>query len=225
MHERTAEAVRAQTGAPVVATGPFVAPSFRPDPARRATVRESLGIQRDEVVALVVAGAWGVGELAATVRDLDHIGGTTPVVVCGDNARLVGRLRSRARHPEHVLGFVGTMPDLMDAADVLVENAGGLTAMEAFASQLPVITYRPIAAHGTDNARAMSAAGVTRFAHDRNELAVLLSAVALDGPLRRSLVDAGRHVIEPDAADVLLATMDPTRSVEASRDLRHIGAR
>ena len=44
------------------------------------------------------------------------------------------------------------MPALMAAADALVENAGGLTCMEAFAVGLPVITFQPIAGHGKDNA-------------------------------------------------------------------------
>ena len=37
------------------------------------------------------------------------------------------------------------MPRLMAACDVMVENAGGLTANEAFAVGLPVVTFLPIA--------------------------------------------------------------------------------
>jgi len=49
-----------------------------------------------------------------------------------------------------VIGLDDDMPSLMVAADALVENAGGLTCMEAFATGLPVITYLPIAGHGKD---------------------------------------------------------------------------
>ena len=56
------------------------------------------------------------------------------------------------------------------AADVLVENAGGLTAMEAFAAEVPVVSYRPIPGHGRDNVRAMVQAGVTAGIADAGRL-------------------------------------------------------
>ncbi len=69
-------------------------------------------------------------------------------------------------------------PCLMAAADVLVENAGGLTCMEAFAAGLPVVSYRPIAGHGQGNAKDMEAAGVAALAHPRH------LGAALDGAAR-----------------------------------------
>ncbi|HET8930962.1 MAG TPA: glycosyltransferase [Acidimicrobiales bacterium] len=215
VHPTTAATVRSMTSTPVAVTGPFVDPSFAPDPWRRATTRAALGFGDDETMALVVAGAWGVGDIEATVTDLDQAGGITPVVVGGDHPRLVRRLRRRVSDPSHVLGFVDTMPALMDAADVLVENAGGLTAMEAFASRLPVITYRPIPAHGTDNAHAMAAAGVTRYARDRTALAEQLEAVTTAGPDRRALIGEARRVVRPDPASALLQIVEADRPTRA----------
>jgi UDP-N-acetylglucosamine:LPS N-acetylglucosamine transferase len=215
VHPSTAATVRAMTPAPVGVTGPFVDPSFAPDAWRRATMRSVLGVGQDETMALVVSGAWGVGDIEATTTDLEAVGTVTPVVVCGDHPRLVRRLRRRVSDPTRVLGFVDTMPALMDAADVLVENAGGLTAMEAFASSLPVITYRPIPAHGTDNAHAMAAAGVTRYAPDRTTLAEQLLAVTRDGPDRTALIDTARQVVRPHPATALMEFVDPDRAGRA----------
>ena len=63
-------------------------------------------------------------------------------------SRCVGATRSsRAELDERgfgtVIGWTDQMPALMTASDTLVENAGGLTCMEAFAAGLPVITYLP----------------------------------------------------------------------------------
>ena len=69
-----------------------------------------------------------------------------------------------------VIGWTDEMPALMTAADALVENAGGLTCMEAFAVGLPVITFKPIAGHGKDNAEMMARAGVNCYARDEDEL-------------------------------------------------------
>ncbi len=80
-----------------------------------------------------------------------------------------------------VIGWTDDMPALMAASDAFVENAGGLTCMEAFSIGLPVITYLPIAGHGKDNAEMMSRAGVNGYARDERQLHELLSAVTVPG--------------------------------------------
>lgn len=202
--ENTARTIRESTRAPVVVCGPLVAPDFGPDTRRRAQTRRSLGIAEPSIVALVVAGAWGVGDIEETTADLERVDGCTAVVVCGHNERLASRLRRRVKPSTRVFGFVDTMPELMNAADVLVGNAGGLTAMEAFRSSLPVVTYRPIPAHGTDNAHAMAAAGVTSLAHDRVEFVDLVHGLGVDGPRRRAHIEAARALFPHDATARIL---------------------
>ncbi len=115
---------------------------------------------------------------------------------------------ARVTATTRVLGFVDTMPELMNAADVLVGNAGGQTAMEAFRSGLPVVSYRPIPAHGTDNVRAMSAAGVASLAHDRAELAEAVRALGSRGPRRDAQIQAARAIFPADATDRILRSLD-----------------
>ena len=55
----------------------------------------------------------------------------TPVVVCGRNEALAERLRERGL--PYVFGWVADMPGLMAAADVMVQNAGAASTVEAFA--------------------------------------------------------------------------------------------
>ena len=93
------------------------------------------------------------------------------------------------------------MPALMSAADALVENAGGLTCMEAFAVGLPVITYKPIAGHGKDNAKMMARAGVNCYARDDDELQTILRQVTRPGPERDALVETARLLFVADPAD------------------------
>ncbi len=66
------------------------------------------------------------------------------------------------------------MPSLMHAADVLIQNAGGMTVLEAVAAGLPVITYRSIPGHGLTNAAALDEAGVARWVRHQGELAAAL---------------------------------------------------
>jgi hypothetical protein len=58
-----------------------------------------------------------------------------------------------------VLGYVDGLAALC-AADVVVQHAGGVTCLEAFAAQRPVVMFDPLPGHGKRNARRMQAAGI-----------------------------------------------------------------
>jgi UDP-N-acetylglucosamine:LPS N-acetylglucosamine transferase len=97
------------------------------------------------------------------------------------------------------------MPVLMAAADVVVENAGGLTSLEAFAAGVPIVTYRPIPGHGRDNVKGMLAAGVTTSPADDAGLLAALDALAAPGPQREDQVAAARALFCDDPVDHILA--------------------
>ena len=195
VHPRSATSASVQTGAPALAPGPLVPDAFTDALPGRAEARAKLGIGPDERVALLVAGSWGIGAVRRTFDDIVATGQWTPLAVCGHNDRL--RQRLEARQQGTVFGWTTEMPTLMAASDVLVENAGGLTCMEAFAAGLPVVTYRPIAGHGRGNAADMEAAGVAAIAEPRNLGAVLDGAI---GPAGRRRSAAGRAMFAGDAA-------------------------
>jgi UDP-N-acetylglucosamine:LPS N-acetylglucosamine transferase len=139
------------------------------------------------VLALVVAGSWGVGQVEQSAADLAASGEALPVVVCGRNDALRRRLRA-AGHP-HVLGWVDNMAELIRACDVVVQNAGGLTASEALASGVPVLTYRCLPGHGRTNAAALDTDGIVPWIRSRDDLARALTAVLAARAPSRSEAD------------------------------------
>jgi UDP-N-acetylglucosamine:LPS N-acetylglucosamine transferase len=179
---------------------PLVRDDFRSGMPSRVAARARLQVDADAVAVLVVAGSWGIGDVRETVAAIERCGAYQPIVVCGRDDALRARL-TRASATATVLGWTDDMPGCMAAADVLVENAGGLSAMEAFAAGLPVVTYRPIAGHGRDNAETMAASGVTLFARDEDELARDLVVAATPGPERDRLIGAARALFGSDPAD------------------------
>jgi processive 1,2-diacylglycerol beta-glucosyltransferase len=193
------------------ASGPLVADRFRDKVADRDEMRRRLGIDRDERVVLVVAGSWGVGDVPKTLRSITGAGPYHPITVCGRDDKLRSSLVEEGLGGT-VLGWTDEMPALMAASDTLVENAGGLTAMEAFAAGLPVITFHPIAGHGKDNARYMSGSGVSRYAHDDDELRDALETATLPGPGRDAMVEAGRSLFAGDPTDDVLELASKTRA-------------
>lgn len=143
----------------------------------REVARASLGIPSDAFVALLVGGVWGIGDLEGAAACAIDAGAYT-VVVTGENAQLRRRLRRRfAGEPRaHILGWRDDMPVLMAAADRLVQNAGGMTCLEAIEVGLPIVLFDPIRGHGELNAEVMEREGVARVARTRGELCRLLNA-------------------------------------------------
>ncbi|MEY9846755.1 glycosyltransferase [Streptacidiphilus sp. MAP5-3] len=152
---------------------PLVDRRFTPvTKASRAAARQRWGLAHDAKIALLVGGSWGAGELEHTVADVEAADPRlTCVVVCGRNETLRARLEEAG---VTALGWVDDMPSLMHAADVLVQNAGGITVLEAVASGIPVVTYRSIPGHGLTNAAALDQSGVAPWARTHAELAPLL---------------------------------------------------
>jgi UDP-N-acetylglucosamine:LPS N-acetylglucosamine transferase len=201
VHPQSAEAAAARSGRAATAPGPMVPERFHADLPDRSTARRSLGLDDRERLVLVVAGAWGIGDVAKTFDTLLDSGRYTPLVVCGNNEPL--RKRLAERDGGHVIGWTDEMPTLMAASDAIVQNAGGLTCMEAFAAGLPVVSFEPIAGHGKDNAEQMAEAGVAAYADGEDELfPVLDRATSLAG---RAMTAKGRAMFAGDPAGEVLA--------------------
>lgn len=199
----------AQGAAGVTVAGPVVGPRFAPaTTAERRAARHRFGLPQDAPLALLVAGSWGVGSVEQAVADIEAGGAAVPVVVCGRNQALAERLR--AQGIEHTHGWVRDMPDLMRACDVLVENAGGLTSLEAFAGGLPVASYRCIPGHGQTNAQALQDAGLVTWIREPAHLAPLLAEL-IDGPLGRRQRARGLALFQPSHGPVqaIAATVQP----------------
>jgi UDP-N-acetylglucosamine:LPS N-acetylglucosamine transferase len=187
-----ADSVTARTSAPVQVCEPVVRPMFAREapPAPRSDGRR----------ALVTAGALGMGDVVEVTKALAALRGWSPVVVCGANERLRGRL-SDLPHAE-VHGWVERMDELMASVDVVIDNAGGSTAKEALALGRPVVTYRPIAGHGRHDALMMQRAGLTEVVDDVSRLAGALHRLE-DDTHRGDRVARGQSLFGQDPARLI----------------------
>ncbi len=131
----------------------------------------------DRPAALVVGGSCGIGELYASALDLLATGLVTPVVACGSNVRL--RAQLDAVPGVVALGWRTDMSALVAAAACVVQNAGGMTSLEALAAGTPTLTYRPIPGHGTSNAEVLSRAGLVPWVAGAGDLGSALIEVLM----------------------------------------------
>jgi len=179
---------------PLRVGGPLVPARFAsaPSPDRLAQLRRDLMLPADKPVALFATGSLGLGDAAASARDAVGAG-LTPLVLCGRNEVLRQRLSAVAG--VIALGWRTDVHELMHLADVLVQNAGGLSFTEAMVAGLPVVSYRCIPGHGQANAAILQQAGLAPWALDATQFAALLRQQAARGRTPSSYDDPARHIL------------------------------
>lgn len=181
---------------------PPVAPAFRNARGRYEETRTALGLPEKNFVALVVGGAWGIGDVEGAARCAVDSGVYT-VIVTGRNAALKARLEAefKAKERVRILGWTKDMPGIMAASDCLIQNAGGMTCVEAVEVGLPILLFNPIPGHGVLNSRVMDRARAARLMHTREELVDILQAasrgeIALPAPYKEENAPSISTVLE-----------------------------
>ncbi|MFD0489174.1 wax ester/triacylglycerol synthase domain-containing protein [Saccharopolyspora spinosporotrichia] len=174
LHRAEPEAVGEVCAPPVVA-------AFRP--ADRTAARSRFGLPEQGVTVLVSCGSLGFGSVERAVdASLAVEGVGRVVVVCARNEALHQRCARRAERDRRLvpLGWTDDMPALIAAADVVVSNAGGATALEALACGRTLVMFEPIAGHGRANAELMAEAGLAELCPRSSDLTGLLRTLTTD---------------------------------------------
>jgi diacylglycerol O-acyltransferase len=210
---------RAEPGARVRPAGALpVRPAFTPGDAGAA--RAALGLPAGRFTVLVACGVYAFGAVDEAVDALLRAGGdrVQVVVACGRNDALRAALAGRPEAGDRLvaLGWTDRMPEVTRAADVVVTNAGGATALESLATGRPVLMFRPIAGHGRANAAAMADAGVAVLCAHGPALGRALRRLLDDDAYRTGLADraaeaAGGRDLAADVERVLAARRGAVR--------------
>ncbi len=129
-------------------------------------IRENIGFNRKDPVILIMGGNQGLGAMEAVVSALvkDRSHRYQIIVVTGSNKRLFFRLgRIAANAPGHnilILPYVDNIDELMEASDIIVTKAGGMTTAEALAKGLPLLLLDAIPGQERMNADYLVKKGV-----------------------------------------------------------------
>ncbi|HEU5005504.1 MAG TPA: glycosyltransferase [Jatrophihabitantaceae bacterium] len=192
----TGEQLRAYGAQGVAVVRPVLRPEFDSPPGRDAA-RARLGLPTGARIALVTAGSWAVGGVESTVRQLAEDRDLLVLALCGHDEQLRARLSGIER--VQPVPWTPEAPTYLAAADVVIDNAGGLTCWETLASRTPVLLFRPLAGHGRFNAATLDVAGLARWVQRDDEL---IPAVAEAARRHGRLPDPNA----PDAVDLILAS-------------------
>jgi processive 1,2-diacylglycerol beta-glucosyltransferase len=164
------------------------------------------GIEPGRISILILNGSLGIGNVGELVRTIQNIRTKVPiqfVIVTGKNTKLKMQLEQasiNSRIPLHILGFTDEMHLLLDAVDIVVTKAGGMTISECLAKGLPMMIVDPIPGQEEKNAEYVvsnrAAIAVKKLADLPQQLTRLIN----DTQLRKELQENVVTLAKPNAA-------------------------
>ena len=139
----------------------------------RSTICKRLGIDDAVFTLLLTSGGAGVGHAEKMIEMFFALQKPLQILaVCGTNRALFETLGRRFgnRVGFKAFGFVDNMDELMEAADLVVGKAGGLTVSESLAKVRPIIMFEPVPGQETRNAVCVEHRGAGFIAANYKEV-------------------------------------------------------
>ena len=171
----------------------------------RNEARARFGLDPRRPMVLVMGGGSGVGPLAELAERIATLALEPQVlVVCGTNARLrdeIDRLPLGRTGRIRTLGFTHEVDVLLEACDVVVSKAGGLTCSEALVKRTPMVVYRPTPGQEVRNAEFLEGAGAALHADSAEAVEVAVGRWLADAAAREQVREAAGRLARPLAAE------------------------
>ncbi|MBX9687632.1 MAG: hypothetical protein K2X27_13075 [Candidatus Obscuribacterales bacterium] len=121
---------------------PILPEFLKPPVESREELLSRLALDPKQLTVTITAGSAGGGNMPQIYQALQETRRSTQVIfICGKNEKLkkhMEKISSQSRLKTVVLPFTKSMSDGMNACDLLVTKAGGLTTFEAIARRLPM---------------------------------------------------------------------------------------
>ncbi len=169
----------------------------------RQTVCQKLRLLSDVFTVLVTSGGAGIGAIQKIALGIIALKKSIQViVVCGTNQWLYDRLKHDSIDNPllQVFRFVTNMEELMEASDLVVGKAGGLTITESFVKDKPVILFRSVPGQETRNAACVAGHGAGFVTHSIREVVEKVSEFYQSPEKLKSMKENVRQFARPNAA-------------------------
>ncbi len=176
-------------------------------PVGRDAARARLGIDAKRPAVLVMGGGSGVGPLAMLAERLSALPLAPQVIVlCGTNQTLRDEVEALPGTRDGRIRVLGYTPDvdlLLEACDVVVSKAGGLTCSEALIKGTPLVVFKPTPGQEVRNADYLESAGAARHAESIEEVEAAVTRWITDPAARDAARQAAARLAAPHASETI----------------------
>lgn len=174
--------------------------------SNRIETQLHFGLEPGTVSILILSGGMGIGNVAKLLTTIQKIKIKQPtqiIIVAGRNDKLKRQLEQMAIDssiPMHILGFTNEMYLLLDAVDIVVTKAGGMTISECLAKGLPMIIVDPIPGQEEKNTEYIVSNKAAIAVKKLTDLPQQLIQLIDDPKLRKELQNNAISLGKPSAA-------------------------
>lgn len=123
----------------------------------KSDIRQALGLDKYKKIILISGGSMGAGPLAKLSLMLSQrFSDILIVVACGTNKSLLEKITGADMPNILAIPYTKKMSEYMDAADIYLTKAGGLSTTEAIMKQVPLIYVSAVPGCETRNIEFMT---------------------------------------------------------------------
>ncbi len=173
-------------------------------PKAKQKIKRQLRVPDDMPVVLIMGGGQGIGPFKKVVKEIDKLERRFAIIsICGTNKRLyksLQRLRPKLRHTMINFAYVDNVDELMEASDVIITKAGGLTVSEAMAKGLPMIIMNSLPGQEYNNLRFLLKHRIALRAEDGKEAARRLDRILKDKKVWQKLHTNALRLARPNSS-------------------------
>jgi processive 1,2-diacylglycerol beta-glucosyltransferase len=177
----------------------------------RPKIRQSLGLLKNLPTILLMGGGHGLSPMDDILKELLKM--TVPyqvIAVTGTNKKLSKKLFKKFSGAKHITlyNYRSDISRLMDASDILITKAGGLTSSEALAKGLPMVIVNPLPGQEEHNVRFLLKHHAAVLVNSMEEMGGMVQKLLSDPSKLETLSNNARQFGRPhasmDAAKLIL---------------------
>ncbi|MEI6286271.1 MAG: glycosyltransferase [Bacillota bacterium] len=173
----------------------------------RVEILNRLNLRDDLPIVAAMGGGTGMIPLDEIAKALDK--STVPfqlVMMAGTNLNMYRQLieyKKHAKKPLRIYSYIDFVNDVMAVSDMIISKPGGLTTAETLSIGLPMIVYKPIPGHETDNARFLTDNNAALIAPNIKELVNIVEGLLTCPKTLQQLRINVKNLGSPNAASAI----------------------
>lgn len=172
----------------------------------KESIMKTLGLDDENPAILIMGGSQGLGSVEGVVRSLltDKEHKYQLMVVTGSNKKLRSKLtrlnKRKGAGKIRILSFVDNIDELMEASDIIITKAGGMTTAESMVKALPMLVVNPIPGHERMNTDYLVEKGAAIEIEDFSKIHETVNELFDSKGMLKRMKENAKQLAKPNSA-------------------------